>query len=175
QTYKHLDQFTSDTYFPAFIEGNGAVKDTVINHLGLRVDYKFDAGDHASFTILRNYDIAPQDCSFMPDRFTITVKGGNKDDQIRIRLWEDLNLNRKFDSTDEVYASRYYPLGDSAWNTLQFPITSFKKVTGQGNNKLYLNRIRAWDIEVTSQIPSMHTGELFVNDLRFYSNYKPAS
>src|SRR5271165_6146580 len=75
QTYKHLDQFTSDTYFPAFIEGNGAVKDTVINHLGLRVDYKFDAGDHASFTILRNYDIAPQDCSFMPDRFTITVKG----------------------------------------------------------------------------------------------------
>jgi hypothetical protein len=173
QTYKHIDRFVSDIYYPAFIIGKGIVRDTIIHNKGLCITYHFDRGFNSHFTIIHNYDIAPQDYSFMPNKLTLTLKGGNKADQIRFRLWEDINMNRKFDSTDEVFASKPYSLGDTVWQTLQFPINSFKKVTGAGNNKLDLNRIRAWDIEVESQNDEVHSGEIYLNDLRFYSNYKP--
>ncbi|HEY4786881.1 MAG TPA: DUF4434 domain-containing protein [Bacteroidales bacterium] len=126
-----------------------------------------------SITLIRNYDYYPQDYSFMPNRFALTLKGGSKEDQIRFRLWEDLNRNGKFDGTDEIFAAQYYPLGDTVWHTLQLPIESFKKIAGNGNNKLELNRIRAWDLEIQSQNEKSHSGELYVNDLRFYSNYEP--
>ena len=122
---------------------------------------------------MHNYDIAPQDYSFMPNKLTIRIKGGNITDRIRFRLWEDINGNRIFDGADEVFASKPFLLGDTVWHTLQFPVDSFKRVTGNGNNKLDLNRIRAWDIEVESNTGKVHSGELFLNDLRFYSNYKP--
>jgi hypothetical protein len=175
QTYKNIDTFKSDKYYPAFINGTGVLRDTIIGNQGLCITYHFDHGYSSCFTLIRNYDIAPQDYSFMPNRFTLTLKGGNKTDQIRFRLWEDINTNRKFDSTDEVFASKYYPLGDSVWQTLQFPIDSFKRIAGNGNQKLDLNRIRAWDIEVKSQKDISHSGELYLADLRFYSNYKPVS
>jgi hypothetical protein len=173
QTYKHIDQFESDKYYPAFTYGKGIVRDSIIHKQGLCITYQFDEGFNSRFTVIHNYDIAPQDYSFMPNKLTLTVKGGNKADQIRLRLWEDINMNRKFDSTDEVFASKPYFMGDTVWQTLQFPIDSFKRVTGTGNNKLDLNRIRAWDIEVESQNNAFHSGKIYLNDLRFYSNYKP--
>lgn len=175
QTYKHIDQFTSNKYFLGVIKGKGIIHDTIINKTGLRITYRFEEGMNSGFTLIRNYDIAPQDYSFMPDLFTLTLKGGNREDQIRLRLWEDINVNGKFDDMDELYASEYVPLGDSVWTTLKFPVTSFKKIAGHGNNRLDLSRIRAWELEVTSQTGDIHSIELFVNDLRFYSKYKPAT
>jgi hypothetical protein len=157
------------------IEGKGKVRDTILENQGLRIMYTWNEGGDAGFTLIRNYDVALQDYSFMPDHFTLKLKGGNSADRIRLRLWEDINANRKFDETDELYASEYYPLGDSVWTTLQFKLTSFKKIAGHGNNRLDLNRIRAWELEVTSQSGEQHSGEIVVNDLRFYSNYKPVS
>ncbi len=173
QTYKHIDRFESNSYYPAFINGKGILSDTIIHNQGLSVAYHFEKGFNSRFTLIRNYDIAPQDYSFMPDKLTLSLKGGNKTDQIRLRLWEDINMNRKFDSTDEVFASKPYSLGDTTWHTLQFPMNSFIRVSGNGNNKLDLNRIRAWDIEVESQSVESHSGEFYLNDLRFYSKYNP--
>jgi hypothetical protein len=173
QIYKHIDRFESNRYYPAFINGKGILRDTIIKSQGLLINYHFDTGSGSGFTLIRNYDIAPQDYSFMPDKLTLTLKGGNKTDQIRFRLWEDINMNRKLDSADEVYASKPYPLGGTVWHTIQFPLNSFKRVTGKGNNIPDLNRIRAWDIEVESLSDESHSGGLYLNDLRFYSNYKP--
>ena len=173
QVYKHLDQFTQNKYFASFINGKGGLKDTILEKQGLRINYYFEKGDNSSFTIIRNYDKGTQDYSFLPDKLILTIYGGNKADQIRLRLWEDININGKFDSTDEVYASDFHQLYDTGLYSIPFPFHSFKRIEGDGNQKLDLNRIRAWEIEVKSDKGDTHSGILYLRDLRFYSHYQP--
>lgn len=173
QTYKYIDKFEQDNYYLSFLDGTGTITDKIINNQGLKINYHFDKGSSYSFTILHNYDRYVQDFSFMPLGFSLTIKGGNTSDRICLRLWEDNDFDRLFDQTDELYTSNFYILGKSVHKTVVFPIDSFKKVAGDGNHKLDLNRIRAWDIEIKSQTNKKHSGELYITDLKFICNYKP--
>ena len=173
QTSKHIDRFSANKYYLAFNLGAGLLKDSLVKNEGLCINYTFESGMHSSFTLIRNYGVYPQDYSFMPRGFALFLKGGTKYDQVRLRLWEDINMNGEFDGADEVYASAFSLLGDSVLHSLQFPISSFERIAGHGNHHLDLNRIRAWDIEVRSQTNYLHSGVLQLNDLQFESNYQP--
>jgi hypothetical protein len=182
QTSKIIDGFRNDRYFTAFISGQGTVKDTVIkDHSSylkglLKINYEFSKAGHSCFTVFCNYGKAAQDYSFMPDRFTLSIKGGSRNDHLRLRLWEDINMNGVYDGNDEIFVSEPFTLGDSTWHQVSFPISSFTKLEGNGNNQLDLNRIRAWEIAVENHSGEAHSGEMDVDELRLYSTYiKPHS
>ncbi len=183
QSDKLIDSFKSnDMYYSAFLNGLGSVT-TAINltefmegNTSLQINYSFQTGAGSFFEVIRNYTTHTQDYSFLPDYFSLTIKGGNSTNKIKLRLWEDNDMNGAYDNTDEVFTSRSFNLpGNTAtWQPYNFLINSFTKVTGNGNNQLDLNRIRAWDIIIENPGGNaINTTSLYIDDLRFHTTYVP--
>lgn len=174
-----IDEFTNNgNYYAAFNSGTGSIQTSIINNVfssgtgSLAANYYFNAGNYSTFTILRNYNTKTQDYSFLPHSFSLDVKHGNAAEDIAIRIWEDINMNGNFDGEDEVYISTYQTSSGS-WSTLEFIISNFTKVTGNGNNTLDLNRIRAWDIAVQNQNGNAHGATLYFDKFSINSTYTP--
>jgi hypothetical protein len=177
QSFKNVDLFRFNLYYTAFINGSGTVTDTLTGTPSSRtmlIRYHFDHNQNTYFTINRNYGTSTQDYSFMPSGFSVKIKGGTGTDKIQLRLWEDLNRNGIFDEKDEVYASNAFMLpGDTTWHTLFFPIRKFRCISGNGNRKLDLKRIRSWEFSVENTSANAHRAELSLRDFRFISHHKP--
>ena len=180
QSVHVIDSFkkTSD-FYSAFNNGNGTIGSSINTtdfqegNTSLAINYTFNAGTGFFFSILRNYSNIQQDFSFQTKGFSISHKNGNTDDKISIRLWEDANGNGVFDGTDEIYQSSERSLGSSTWTNSFFSLLEFTKLTGTGNNKLDLNRIRAWDIKVNSTTNVVHNGQVLLDKFALETNYTP--
>lgn len=180
QVTNTIDEFTSNSnYYSSFNSGTGTVN-TSLNQTdfssgisSLNINYSFNTGTGAFFSTLRNYGTTQQDHSYLLTGYSIDHKGGNTSDQISIRIWEDINGNGSFDGEDEVYQSISFAIGSSDWITSTFDITSFTKVTGNGNNQIDLNRIRAWDIKIANSVSTAHNSTVIVDKFQLHSSYTP--
>ena len=180
QVTSNIDEFTSNLdYYNSFGSGTGTVN-TSINQTefssgnsSLNINYSFNAGTNSFFTLLRNYGTTQQDYSYLVTGFSIDHKGGNVNDQISIRVWEDINGNGTFDGEDEVYQSTNTAIGTTDWTTSTFDLNSFTKVVGAGNEQIDLNRIRAWDIKISNTTSSAHSENVLVDNFSLESSYTP--
>ena len=175
-----LDEFTSNSnYYNGFNFGSGTVSSAInqsdfsSGSSSLQLNYSFNAGSGTFFTSLRNYGTNLQDYSHLTTGFSLEHKGGNTSDQLSIRLWEDIDGNGTFDGTDEVFESTASGLGSAGWTTTHFNLSSFKKIAGNGNSQIDLNRIRAWDLKISSSISTPKTGVTLLDHLQLHSSYTP--
>merc|ERR1719356_1802102 len=178
QTTHIIDEFTSNNnYYSAFNNGSGSLStsidrgDFASGSSSLEINYSFNAGANFFFSSIRNYGTTAQDYSYLTTAFSVTHKGGHADDQIAIRLWEDINGNGAFDGEDEVYQSATAAIGTNDWTTSTFDLNSFTKVVGAGNGQIDLNRIRAWDIKISNSSSSAHNGKVLVDKFSLESSY----
>ncbi|HEY8401589.1 MAG TPA: DUF4434 domain-containing protein [Cytophagaceae bacterium] len=177
-----IDKFKSpNDYYVAFNSGSGTINsstnnsDYISGNSSMQINYTFNSGEGYFFTAIMNYGTITKDWSFYPDRFVLRHKGGNTTTIIKIRLWEDINMNGLYDGEDEVYTSSGIATGQSAWTESDFLIEEFTKVTGNGNNALDLNRIRAWDIAVENSNSTSTSGQILFDEFIFKSSYIPPS
>jgi hypothetical protein len=154
-----IDDFEADNYFISqlsgsvniqsesidnanYTEGNGAFKVELTN---------ISAGSRTA--ILRNFGTQIQDWSYLSDSLSFWLDYDNQTGfnpphfEVSIRIWEDINLNGSFDGSDEVYTSNIIEIS-GGWNRYGFDLNQFTKVTGNGDNSLNLNRVRAYDIVI---------------------------
>ena len=149
---------------------SGSATYNLSNPNNLNVAYSFNNQTQNSFSLLYNYNTKTQDLSYNPIAFSLKYKGGNILTKVNLQFWEDINRNGIFDTEDEVYISETLNLGAENFSSLQFDIKNFTKVTGAGNNKFDLNRIRAFEI-ILSNNNSVHQGEIEWVDLAL--NFNP--
>lgn len=180
QSSKVIDTFTSDHFFSQIINGEGRIYDSITHstHNNLKINtltasYILPQDKDAYGSIFCNYNKATQDFSFYSKSFSFEVKGGNKMDEISLRLWEDCNINGQFDDVDEIYTSRSFTLNYNTFTKLNFPLKQFKKSNGNGNNQLDLNRIRAWEIIIKNKSGKRSSGKIEISDFKFNTLYKP--
>ncbi|MCP4521218.1 MAG: DUF4434 domain-containing protein [Cytophagales bacterium] len=180
QTTNTIDEFMSNSsYYSSFNSGIGTVNTSLNNNdfssgnSSLNINYTFTSANGAFFSVLRNYTTTQQDYSFLTTGFSIDHKGGDINDKISIRLWEDINGNGVFDGEDEVFESSDIATGNSNWKTSFFDITAFTKVTGNGNGQIELNRIRAWDIKISNSSSITHSNNILIDNFQLHSNYNP--
>jgi hypothetical protein len=180
-TMQHtIEEFNSNgLLYTAFNNGSGNVS-TAINTVdfasgtsSLALQYSFNAGSNFFFSTFKNYGLATQDFSYFTTGFSIQHKGGNTNTTLAIRFWEDHNANGLFDGTDEVFTSSSVVTGAVGWTQSTFLNSSFTLVTGSGNGKLDLNRIRGWDVKIQNQFNSSNSGTLLIDHFQLISSYTP--
>jgi hypothetical protein len=158
----------ANEYFLSVKSGTASYNLSNSNHLNIQ--YSFNNQALNSFSLLYNYKTKIQDLSYNPISFTLKYKGGNVLTKVNLQFWEDINSNGFFDSDDEVYISETLDLGATDFSNLTFDIQKFTKVTGDGNNKFDLNRIRAFEF-ILSNNNSIHQGEIEWENLAL--NFSP--
>lgn len=138
----------------------------------IRINYTFNAGA-GEVQFLSNYNLTTQDWSFMPYGVSIAVKGSGTSDTFRILLFEDHDMDGLYqEAGDEIwYYDNASVLSSSSWTALTIPFSSFVLFGANGGNgAIDLNRIRAWDIRITSS-GAAHSGTVRIDDLQKLSTY----
>ncbi len=179
QSIYTIEEFKkASDFYTVFNAGNGNVSQVIttndfISGESLSLTYSFQNGNNSFFTVFKNFTTNTQDYSYQNKQFSLQHKGGNSNLKIAIRLWEDINMNGAFDGEDEVFTSQKVNLGSTNWVNSVFDINDFVKVTGNGNNILDLQRIRAWDVQVINSNGQATSGNVLIDQLQLHSNYTP--
>ncbi len=173
-----IEKFASSgDFYTAFNSGSGSIttntntSDFISGTSSLQINYSFNAGNASFFSALKNYATATKDWSLSPQKFSLNYKGGNSNTQIKLRLWEDVNMDGQFNSSDEVFVSSAHVTGNSSWTKIEFNVSAFVLLTGSGNQTLDINRIRAWDIAIENNTSGSLNGTLLFDDLSLQTAY----